>query len=122
MEAVDPTLFVDADPQRLTSAVMNLLHNAFKYTRSGGTVTLTAHAEKQRLFIEIEDECGGIPESRRDLFHAFGERRGRDRSGLGLGLSIARKAVRAHAGEIVIRNTPGRGCVFIVELPFAERT
>jgi K+-sensing histidine kinase KdpD len=42
----------------------------------------------------------------------FGERRGTDRSGLGLGLSIARKAVRAHYGDILVHNMPGRGCVF----------
>jgi signal transduction histidine kinase len=53
------------------------------------------------------------------LFQAFGDRRGSDRSGLGLGLSIARKAVRAHGGEIRIRNLPGRGCVFIIEIPLA---
>jgi hypothetical protein len=47
------------------------------------------------------------------------DRRGSDRSGLGLGLSIARKAVRAHGGEIRIRNMPGKGCVFIIEVPLA---
>jgi signal transduction histidine kinase len=99
--------------------VMNLLHNAFKNTPSEGRVMLRAHAEKRRLFVEIEDECGGIPQSKGDLFRAFGERRGRDRSGLGLGLSIARKAVRAHGGEIIIRNMRGKGCVFIIEVPLA---
>ena len=54
-----------------------------------------------------------------DLFQPFGERRGRDRTGLGLGLSIARRAVRAHGGEIHIRNMPGTGCVFVVEIPMA---
>ena len=96
MEPVDPALAVDADPQLLASAVMNLLHNAFKHTPAGGTVVLRAHARGQRLLVEIEDECGGIPESKADLFQPFGDRRGTDRSGLGLGLSIARKAVRAH--------------------------
>ena len=116
---VDPALAVEADSQLLASAVMNLLHNAFKNTRSGGAVVLRAHAEGDRLLVEIEDECGGIPEGKTDLFQAFGNRRGTDRSGLGLGLSIARKAVRAHGGDITIRNMPGRGCVFAIDVPLA---
>ena len=116
---VDSTLTVDADPQLLASAVMNLLQNAFKYTPTGGTVVLRAHARGPRLLLEIEDECGGIPESTGDLFQPFGERRGTDRSGLGLGLSIVRKAVRAHNGDILVHNMPGKGCVFAIDVPLA---
>lgn len=116
---VDPALAIDGDAQLLTSAVMNLLHNAFKNTRPGGTVVLRAHAEGERLLMDIEDQCGGIPESKRDLFQPFGERRSGDRSGLGLGLSIARQAVRAHRGDIRIRNIPGEGCVFTIDVPLA---
>ncbi|MGE3517646.1 MAG: sensor histidine kinase [Vicinamibacterales bacterium] len=116
---VDPALIVEADAQLLASAVMNLLHNAFKNTRTGGSVLLRAQADGQRLFVEIEDECGGIPESKAELFQAFGERRGTDRSGLGLGLFIARQAVRVHGGEITIRNMPGRGCIFAIDIPLA---
>lgn len=116
---VDPALALDADPQLLTSAVMNLLHNAFKNTPPGGVVALDAHAQGERLLVDIQDECGGIPESKGDLFQAFGDRRGRDRSGLGLGLSIARQAVRAHGGDIHIRNMPGKGCVFTIDVPLA---
>ena len=116
---VDPALAVDGDPQLLTSAVMNLLHNAFKYTPPGGMVTLGAHAQAERLLVEVQDECGGIPERKSDLFQAFGDRRGTDRSGLGLGLSIARQAVRANAGDIHVRNMPGKGCVFTIDLPLA---
>jgi signal transduction histidine kinase len=119
VDVVDPTLAVDADPQLLTSAVMNLLHNAFKNTPAGGTVGLRAHALGRRLLVEIEDECGGISEGKSDLFQPFGDRRGSDRSGLGLGLSIAREAVRAHGGDVVIRNMPGKGCVFTIDVPLA---
>jgi signal transduction histidine kinase len=116
---VDPALAFEGDPQLLASAVMNLLHNAFKYTRPGGAVALTVRAEGERLLLDIQDECGGIPESKADLFQAFGERRGADRSGLGLGLSIARQAIRAHGGDIRVRNIPARGCVFTIDLPLA---
>jgi signal transduction histidine kinase len=114
-------LAVDADPELLKSAVMNLLQNAFKHTPAGGAVVLRAQARDQRLLVEIEDECGGIPESTGDLFQPFGDRRGTDRSGLGLGLSIARKAVRAHQGDIHVRNMPGKGCVFAIDVPLAAR-
>lgn len=119
MEPIAPELAVNADTQLLTSAVMNLLNNAVKYTRAGGRVTLRAHREDRCVRIEVEDQCGGIPDSTGDPFQPFGDRRGNDRSGLGLGLSIARKAVRAHGGDIHIRNMPGSGCVFVIEMPLA---
>jgi signal transduction histidine kinase len=119
MEPIDPVLAIHGDPQLLTSAVLNLLHNAFKYTPAGGAVAFRAHSQGQRLIIEIEDRCGGLPEGSVDLFQPFGDRRGSDRSGLGLGLSIARQAVRAHGGDILIRNMPGKGCVFTIEVPLA---
>jgi signal transduction histidine kinase len=111
---------VSADPQLLTSAVMNLLNNAFKFTRRGGRVELRAAVEGGRVLLEVADECGGIPHTMRDPFEAFAERRGRDRTGLGLGLSIARKAVIAQDGTIRIRNMPGTGCVFVIDLPLAQ--
>ncbi len=121
MEPVEPGLAVNADPQLLGSAVMNLLNNAFKYTRAGGLVVLRARQEKQRLLIEVEDQCGGIPDTAGDPFQPFADRRGDDRTGLGLGLSIARKAIRAHGGEIAIRNRPGHGCIFAIEIPLAAQ-
>jgi signal transduction histidine kinase len=119
VEPVDPDLVLDIDRQILGSAVMNLLNNAFKFTRAGGHVTLRAHRDGERLRIEVEDECGGIPEGATNLFEPFTERRGADRTGLGLGLSIARKGVEAHGGEIHNRNLPGHGCVFVVHIPVA---
>ena len=119
VETGDPAWAVTADPQLLASAVMNLLNNAFKYTPPGGHVVLRARVHETRLLIEVEDECGGIPATGDDPFQSFGKRRGSDRTGLGLGLSIARKAVGAHGGDIHIRNIPGKGCVFTVDVPLA---
>ena len=116
---IDPALLVMGDPQLLGSAVMNLLNNAFKFTPSGGTVTLRAHAAPHAVVIAVQDACGGIPATPGDPFQAFGERRGTDRTGLGLGLSMARKAIRAQGGEILIHNMPGEGCIFSIELPLA---
>jgi signal transduction histidine kinase len=119
IEPVDSRLAVSIDPQLVASAIMNLLNNAFKFTPRAGHIRLRALREDRRVRIEVEDECGGIPDSNGDPFKPFVDRRGNDRTGLGLGLSIARKAIRAHEGEIHIRNVAGKGCVFIVELPLA---
>ena len=119
LEAIDPDLAVTVDRELLASAVTNLLSNAFKYTPAGGRVILRARATTELVAIEVEDACGGIPESSGDLFAPFGERRARNRSGLGLGLSIARKAVRAQGGDLSCRNRPGIGCTFVIEVPAA---
>lgn len=120
MTAIDDGLAVTGDPQLLGSAVMNLLNNAFKYTPAGGSVILRAYAAPHAVLIQVQDACGGIPATSGDPFRAFGERRGADRTGLGMGLSIARKAIRAQGGDIRIHNMPGEGCTFSIELPPAE--
>jgi signal transduction histidine kinase len=122
IDPVESHLAVVIDPQLLRSAVMNLLNNAFKFTRAGGRIQLRARHEDRCALIEVEDECGGIPASNDDPFQPFGDRRGNDRTGLGLGLSIARKAVRAHHGDIHIRNLPGKGCIFVIAVPLAAVT
>jgi signal transduction histidine kinase len=119
--SVDPALAVTADPHLLASAVMNLLQNAFKYTPAKGSVALRTQADKGRVLIEIEDECGGLTqhETEEEMFRSFGDRRKTDRSGLGLGLAISRRAVQACGGEIRSRDLPGKGCVFTIDLPSA---
>ena len=114
---VEPTLFVRADRQLLHSAVANLVGNALKFTRRGSHVTLRAIATDQRALIEVRDECGGLPEGAADALFAPFEQRGADRTGLGLGLSIARRAVEAMSGSIRVTDMPGRGCVFTIDLP-----
>jgi signal transduction histidine kinase len=117
IDPVDAQLRVTGDPQLLTSAVMNLLNNAFKYTVAGGRVVLRALRVGERVHIEVEDECGGMPEGTNQPIKPFTDRRREDRTGLGLGLSIARKAVKIHDGDIHHRNMPGKGCVFVIDLP-----
>jgi signal transduction histidine kinase len=120
VDPIDATMMVEADPQLLMSVVMTLLENAFKFTPAGGSVVLRSRAQGNRVVIEVEDECGGFSAGS-DLLHALADRPGVDRSGLGLGLSIARRAVHAHGGDIQVRSTPGKGCTFAVELPLAAR-
>jgi signal transduction histidine kinase len=101
----------------LTGIGQCLLQNAFKFTRPRTAVTLRARATTDRVLIEIEDECGGLPEgSVTELFQPF-EQRGSDRTGLGLGLAISRWGAVANDGQIHARTLAERGCVFTVELP-----
>lgn len=112
-------IVVVADFQLLASATSNLLQNAFKFTRPSGHVCLAARTEAGRALLEVEDECGGLPPGRpEELFRSF-EKRGPTPGapGLGLGLSISRQAVEACAGKLHVRDLPGRGCVFTIDLP-----
>jgi signal transduction histidine kinase len=108
---------IHADEQILVSALSNLLQNAFKFTHPHGHVSLKTHTTVDRVRIEIEDECGGLPAGTiEDLFRMF-EQRGADRTGLGLGLAISRQGVEESGGTIHVRDLPGKGCVFTVDLP-----
>ena len=110
---------VNGDRQLLTSAVGNLLSNAFKFTRSRSHVSLRTVVAAGQVRIEIEDECGGLPPGKaEDLFRPF-DRRGGDRSGLGLGLTISRQGVASSGGKIEVQDLPGKGCIFSIVLPVA---
>ena len=114
---VDRAVTIEGDRQVLVATVSNLLQNAFKFTRKQSNVSLTTRATADRVLFEVEDECGGLPPGKtEDLFRPF-EQRGPDRGGVGLGLSICLKAAKANAGEIHVRDLPGKGCVFTLDLP-----
>ena len=115
--AVDPALEVRADRDLLSSAVGNLLQNAFKFTRPGSEVTLTAYSIGERIRIEVKDCCGGLPPGDpEELFKPF-RQSGHDRSGLGLGLSISRRSAEANRGMLTAEDLPGEGCRFVIDLP-----
>jgi signal transduction histidine kinase len=115
--SVAPVVTIDGDRQTIAATIANLLHNAFKFTDKKGSVSLTTRATAHRVSFDIEDACGGLPPGKvEDLFRPF-EQRGADRSGVGLGLSICLKAAKANGGEIRVRDIPGKGCVFTLDLP-----
>jgi signal transduction histidine kinase len=116
---VDAAVIVLGDRQLLVAALSNLLQNAFKFTRPKSLVRLSTRATAEAVTFDVEDECGGLPAGKTaDLFRAF-EQRGTDRSGVGLGLSICRKAAEANGGELGVRDLPGKGCIFTLSLPRA---
>lgn len=117
LKTVHANVAIHADRALIAAVISNFLQNAFKFTHKGGTITLSARVFGNSIFFDVEDECGGLPPGKsEDLFRPF-EQRSADRRGLGLGLTICQRAAQAHAGKIHIRNLPGKGCVFTLELP-----
>jgi signal transduction histidine kinase len=115
--AVDAELALDVDREMLFSAVGNLLQNAFKFTQPRTEVSLNAYAAADRIRIDVEDHCGGLPPGAvEEVFLPF-KQSGEDRSGLGLGLAICWRSVEANNGVLSVRDVAGSGCVFTIELP-----
>jgi signal transduction histidine kinase len=120
VSGVEERLAIDVDRDILLSALGNLLQNAFKFTQHGTEVSLRAYSVADRVLIEVEDHCGGLPPgSVAQMFLPFTQS-GADRSGLGLGLAICRRSVEANNGVLRVRDMPGSGCVFTIDLPRHE--
>ncbi len=110
---------VRADASRLEQVLVNLIHNAVKFTRPGGEVVLSAQIDGNFVRFAVRDTGVGIPED--DLARIF-ERfykadRARSGGGTGLGLSIARHIVEAHGGRIWAESVEGRGSTFYFTVP-----
>ena len=114
---VDPELALSGDRDLLLAATGNLLQNAFKFTHPGSEVTLNAYAAGARIHIDVEDHCGGLRHGDADTIFVPGVRQLADNPGMGLGLSIARRSVEANDGMLSVRDLPGTGCVFTIDLP-----
>jgi len=112
-----PSLLVAGNRGLLLAALANLLQNAFKFTAPHTDVTLIARRVGERVLIEVEDHCGGLtPGAAEHMFVPFAQRND-DKSGLGLGLAIARDNVEADGGTLSVRDVPGCGCIFTISLP-----
>ena len=117
VQVVDITLALDATRELILAALANLLSNAFKFTHRHTTVTLSAYAFGNRILIEVADNCGGLAAGDAEkMFTPFTQRSG-DRSGLGLGLSIARQSIEADDGKLTVKDVPNVGCIFTIDLP-----
>jgi len=114
---VDASLGIKVNRDLMLAALMNLLHNAFKFTHPHTEVALMAHALAGRILIDVKDHCGGLPPGNTEKMFTPFTQRSSDRTGMGLGLSIARKSVEADGGTLSVRDVPGTGCVFTIDLP-----
>jgi len=110
---------IAADRSRLIQVIANLLDNAIKYSFPGGQVSITVHQEANRTIIAFEDHGIGI--TREDIARIWDRLyrgdKSRSQPGLGIGLSLVRAVVHAHAGEVEVQSAPGQGSVFTVSLP-----
>ncbi|MHB8720304.1 MAG: sensor histidine kinase [Steroidobacteraceae bacterium] len=118
MSAVDPDIEVYVDPDMLAAAIGNLLQNAFKFTKRHSEVHLHTRLAADRLLIEVEDHCGGLPAGSHEKLLLPFVQAGEDRSGLGLGLDICRRSIEANHGALRVRDVPGVGCIFTIDLPY----
>ena len=113
---------IAVDSSRLQQVLVNLIHNAIKFTPPGGRIEVSAHAEEKFVIFSVQDSGIGIPPD--DLARIF-ERfykadRARTSGGTGLGLSICRHLVEAHGGKIWAESRPGEGSTFFFSIPIAK--
>ena len=104
------------DEGKVKRAVINLARNAAEAMPGGGTFTISAWKDGQRIVLSFADTGAGIPEAIKDkLFQPFVTEGKRD--GTGLGLAIVKQVIEAHGGEVRFESTPGKGTTFTFSLP-----
>ena len=119
IECADNLPKVQVDSQRLEQVLINLIHNAIKFTRPGGEVILGAESIPGEVRFAVQDTGVGIPaEEIPRIFERFYRvDKSRTGKGTGLGLSIAKHIVEAHKGKIWVESTEGRGSTFYFTIP-----
>lgn len=108
------------DQERLTQAISILLDNALYYVPIGGKITIQLHSDSHATLIQVIDNGPGIPpEHQPHIFDRFYrvDTSHKDKNHYGLGLSIAQDIIHLHQGTLSLRDTPGGGCTFIINLP-----
>jgi heavy metal sensor kinase len=121
----DAGAWVEGDPIFLRQALVNIIHNAVKYSPVGEAISVRVRfADGYRVVIEIQDRGPGIPTEDQakvfDRFYRVDKARWRESGGAGLGLSIAKWAVEAHSGAISLESELNQGCTFRITLPSAS--
>jgi signal transduction histidine kinase len=110
-------IVVYAAPEILAAALGSLLQNAFTFTKHCTEVRLRAHVLGDRVLIEVEDRCGGLPAGAADTMFLPFTQSGDGQSGRGLGLDISRRSIEANGGKLSVHNLAGIGCIFTIDLP-----
>jgi len=112
--------FVNADSEAIQRVIINLLHNAVKFTPENGRIRVKTNTEREKVYIAVEDNGKGIPKAELpyifERFYKADKSRSADRSGVGLGLAIARNIIMAHNETIKVESEEGHGSVFTFSL------
>ena len=113
-----------ADAERLQQVLFNLVDNAIKYGRTGGSVVIGARRnEKKQIELWVRDDGPGIPAEAQprvfERFYRVDKARSRDAGGTGLGLAIVKHIVQSHGGEVWVASEPNQGAAFFFTLPEA---
>jgi two-component system, OmpR family, phosphate regulon sensor histidine kinase PhoR len=123
VEAPEHAPVVRGDPTRLGQAVLNLVHNAVKFSEPGDSVVVRVAAHEGTVTLAVADEGAGIPRADRERvferFYKVDRARHRGGGGTGLGLAIVRHVVEAHGGTVRVESEEDVGSTFIVTLPGA---
>ena len=117
---------IEADPDMITQAVINLLSNAMRYTPEGGWVVVRVGTDKRNVTVSVSDTGIGI--AKEDLSRVFGRfwradaSRAREAGGLGVGLAVTKQIVERHHGFIAVESELGKGTTFTIHLPREHHT
>jgi heavy metal sensor kinase len=115
-------VFVEADRTVIRQAIINLLHNAIKYSPTGSTIRVRVEETPEgTVRLDVQDSGPGIPPEHADRifdrFYRLDDSRSRSAGGFGLGLAIAQWAVKSNGGHLTVVGTAGQGSIFRIELP-----
>ena len=116
-------LHISADRQRFKQVVLNIISNAVKYNREGGSVRISVEAREKFLRLSVADTGPGIPADKIGLLFSPFERLGAEHAGVegtGIGLALSKRLVEAMAGRIGVHSEFGSGTTFWVEFPVAD--
>ena len=117
-------LLVRVDAGLIMQVVINLVNNAVKYTPAGSNIRITAVQQEKMAEIRVSDDGPGIPDERKErvfeMFFTGGNPIGDSRRSLGLGLTLCQAIIRAHHGEMTLKDNSPHGCIFSFTLPLSE--
>lgn len=117
-------LFVHADMNQIQRVITNLVDNAIKFCSPSDSIIVETSVIKHQVEVRIKDSGPGISEEDIkyiwDRFHKADRSRGKDKKGIGLGLSIVREIIKAHGEEINVYSQEGKGTTFVFTLALAD--